>query len=91
MTTVDVVFRYGVPPTEAAALAISRMREVYGIRRVEFSEAEKTVRVEYDSTRLTESVVHQLLRRGGLDVTEKVAMYTFLPPPEPVVAAEVKP
>jgi copper chaperone CopZ len=91
MTTVDVVFRYGVPPTEAAALAIARMREVYGIRRVQFSEAEKTVRVEYDSTRLTESVVHQLLRRGGLDVIEKMVLYTVPPPPEPVAATEIKP
>ncbi len=91
MTTVDVVFRYGVPPTEAAALAISRMREVYGIRRVQFSEAEKTVRVEYDSTRLTESVVHQLLRRGGLDVIEKMMQYATPPPSEPVAATEIKP
>ena len=91
MTTVDVVFRYGVPPTEAAALAIARMREVYGIRLVQFNEAEKTVRVEYDSTRLTESVVHQLLRRGGLDVIEKMMLYAIPSPPEPVAATEIKP
>ncbi len=87
MTTVDVVYTYGAPPTEHAALGLARLREVYGIRRVEFREAEKTVRVEYDSTRLTEPVIHQLLRRGGLDVLERQQLYTIPPPPEPAPAA----
>lgn len=72
MTTIDVVYNYGAPPTEAAALGLSRLREIYGIRRVHFSGAEKTVCVEYDSTRLSESVILQLLRRGGLDVLSRV-------------------
>ena len=87
MTTVDVVYRYGAVPTEAAVLGIARLREVYGIRRVQFVELEKTVRVEYDSTRLTESVVGQLLRRGGLDITDRVAQFLPPAPPEPVAAA----
>ncbi len=87
MTTVDVVYKYGAQPTEPAALALARLREVYGIRRLEFREAEKTVRVEYDSTRLTEPVIQQLLRRGGLDVRERVQLYTIPPPPEPAPAA----
>ncbi len=87
MTTVDVLYRYGAAPSEAAVLGITRLREVYGIRRVDFREVEKTVRVEYDSTRLTEPVVQQLLRRGGLDITERVQLYTIPPPPEPVAAA----
>lgn len=84
MTQVDVVYRYEVPPSESAALAIAAVREVYGVRKIQFQESEKTVRVEYDSTRLTEAVIHQLLRRAGLDVVEKMQMYTL---PEPVVAA----
>jgi copper chaperone CopZ len=87
MTTVDVVYKYGAVPTEAAVLGITRLREVYGVRRVDFREAEKTIRVEYDSTRLTEPVIHQLLRRGGLDVVERVQLFTVPPPPEPVAAA----
>ena len=87
MTTVDVVYKYGAVPTESAALAIARLREVYGVRAVTFAEAEKTVRVEYDATRLTEPTIHQLLRRAGLDVVERVQLYTIPPPPEPVVAA----
>jgi hypothetical protein len=35
-------------------------------------EAEKTVRVEYDASRLTGAVIHQLLRRAGLDIAETV-------------------
>ena len=85
MTTVDVVYRYGAAPTEAAALGLARLREIYGIRQVQFREAERTVRVEYDSTRLSESVVHQLLRRGGLDVVEKLPLFVT-PPPAPAPA-----
>ena len=87
MTTVDVMYKYGAVPTDSAALAIARLREVYGVRLVEFREVEKTVRVEYDATRLTEPVIHQLLRRAGLDVIERVQLYTIPPPPEPVAAA----
>jgi len=84
MTQLDVMYRYGSAPTEAAMMALGRVREVYGIRHLQFDEAAKTVRVEYDATRLTEPIVHQLLRRSGLDVVERVSL---LPPqPEPVVA-----
>jgi TolB-like protein len=79
------MYRYGAAPSEAAMMALGRVREVYGIRHLQFDEAAKTVRVEYDATRLTEPIVHQLLRRSGLDVVERVSL---LPPqPEPVVAA----
>jgi hypothetical protein len=87
MTNVDVVYKYGAAPTESAALAIARLREVYGVRHLQFRELEKTVRVEYDATRLTEPVIHQLLRGAGLDIVERVQLYTIPPPPEPVVAA----
>lgn len=88
MTQLDVLYRYGVPPTEAAALAIARTREVYGVRRVEFNETEKTVRVEYDATRLNEAMIHQLLRRAGLDIVEKMPMFTA-PAEETVPVATV--
>jgi hypothetical protein len=87
MTQLDVLYRYGVPPTEAATLAIAKIREVYGVRRIELREAEKTVRIEYDATRLTEPVIHQLLRRAGLDIVETMPMFAPpLPEPEPVAA-----
>lgn len=84
MTQLDVMYRYGAAPSEASMMALGRVREVYGVRRVTFDEAAKTVRVEYDATRLTEAVVHQLLRRCGLELVERVSL---LPPqPEPVAA-----
>jgi hypothetical protein len=86
MTQLDVLYRYGVPPTEAGSLAMAKVREVYGVRRLEVNEAEKTVRVEYDASRLTEPVIHQLLRRAGLDIVEKMPMFITPPPPEPVAA-----
>ncbi len=80
MTQLDVLYRYHVPPTEAATMAIARLREVYGIRRLELRETEKTVRIEYDASRLTEPVIHQLLRRAGLDIVEEVPL---IAPPVP--------
>jgi len=86
MTQLDVMYRYLTPPTEPAAMALGRVREVYGVRRVVFNEADKTVRVEYDATRLTEAIIHQLLRRSGLDVVERVSLIPPQPAPEPVAA-----
>jgi hypothetical protein len=85
MTQLDVMYRYGATPGEAAMMALGRVREVYGVRKVTFDEAAKTVRVEYDATRLTEPIVHQLLRRSGLDIVERVSLIP--PQPEPEVAA----
>ena len=85
MTQLDVMYRYGAPPTEASMMALGRVREVYGIRRLAVDEAAKTVRVEYDATRLTEPIVHQLLRRSGLDITERLSLI----PPQPTPATAV--
>jgi hypothetical protein len=84
MTQLDVLYRYGVPPTESAMLAMAKVREVYGVRRMDLDEASKTVRVEYDASRLTEPVIHQLLRRAGLDIVETMPMFVTPPPPEAV-------
>ena len=82
MTQLDVLYRYGVPPREAAVLAMAKVREVYGVRRMDLDEANKTVRVEYDASRLNEAVIQQLLRRAGLDIVENVQMFT-VPVEEP--------
>jgi TolB-like protein len=87
MTQLDVLYRFGVPPTEAAMMALGRIREVYGIRALTFDQTARTVRVEYDATRLTEPIVHGLLRRSGLDVVERVSLTPPLPEPAPAAAA----
>lgn len=62
---------------------MAKVREVYGVRRMVLDETEKTVRLEYDASRLNEPVIHQLLRRAGLDIIEAIPMFTT-PTPEPV-------
>jgi hypothetical protein len=83
MTQLDVMYRYGVPPSESAMMALGRIREVYGIRALAFDESARTVRLEYDATRLTEPTVHGLLRRSGLDVVERVSLIPPQPEPAP--------
>ncbi len=74
MTAVEVVFKYQLPPTETVMRALDTLREVYGIRRIRFAEKERTIRVEYDATRLNEATVAALLRRTGLDLGEKLQL-----------------
>jgi len=74
MTTVDVAFRYGRQPGAAELRAIDALREVYGIKRVVFNEKESTVRVEFDASRMKEDTIAGLLRRAGIDLTEKLAL-----------------
>ncbi len=81
MTQLDVVYRYGIPPSEATMLAVAKVRDVYGIRRLDLREADRTIRVEYDASRLTEPIVHQFLRRAGLDIVEKVPLFAAPEPP----------
>ncbi len=74
MTAVEVLFRYGMPPGEAEMGALGQISDVYGIRRVRFNEEERTIRVEYDATRLNESTVEKLLRSAGFDIRERLAL-----------------
>ncbi len=74
MTYLDVVFSYGAIPGENELRAIDKMREVYGIRRVQFNAKERTVRVEFDASRLKQDAVARLLRNAGVDVREPVTL-----------------
>ncbi len=74
MTYLDVLFRYGATPGETELRAIDGMREVYGVRRVQFNERERTVRVEFDASRLKADAIAKLLRQAGVDVREQVAL-----------------
>jgi len=88
MTTVEVLYRYAAPPTEQVALALARMREVYGIRRLELDPRATTVRVEYDATRLNVSTVSKLLMNAGLQLAEALPL---IPPPAPEPEPTVAP
>lgn len=74
MTYLDVVFSYASQPGENELRAIDGMREVYGIRRVHFNEKDRTVRVEFDASRLKQDAVAKLLRQAGIDVREPVVL-----------------
>jgi hypothetical protein len=74
VTLLEVVYRYGATPGEAELRAIDNVREVYGIRRITFSEKDHTVRVEFDVSRLRETNVANLLRSAGLDLGEKLVL-----------------
>jgi hypothetical protein len=73
MTQLEVTYHYGATPGEAEMRAMENFREVYGIRKVTFTEKEKTVRIEFDASRLKEPVIAGLLRRAGIDVLAKIA------------------
>jgi hypothetical protein len=74
MTYLEVVYRYQTPPGEKELRAVDSVREVYGIQRVQFNETERTVRVLFDASRLTEDAVARLLRQAGLDLQEKLVL-----------------
>ncbi len=72
MTSLEVAYRYGAPPGEREMRAINGIREIYGLRRVQWDEKKRTIRIEYDASRLNEDTIASLLRRAGLDLQEKL-------------------
>jgi len=84
MTTVDITYRFAAPPTEQVAMALAHARDVYGIRQLNFDRQARTVRVEFDATRLNAAAVAKLLRNAGLEIEEDVPQ---LPDPAPPASA----
>jgi hypothetical protein len=74
MTTVEILFRYATPPTEAMTSALANMGQVYGVRRLRFDRAALTLGVEYDATRLNAAAVAKLVRQAGLEVVEELPL-----------------
>jgi hypothetical protein len=83
MTTVDILYSYTTPPTEHAILALAGAKDVYGIRRLSFDHAARTLRIEYDATRLTAAAVTRLVRQSGLEIAAELPL---IPPPAPELA-----
>jgi hypothetical protein len=73
MTTVEILLPYTTPPTEAVTFALATTKDVYGIRRLSFDRAARTLRVEYDATRLNAASVTKLVREAGLELAEALA------------------
>lgn len=74
MTYLDVVFNYGAIPGENELRAIDSMREVYGVRRIHFNEKDRTVRVEFDASRMKHDAVAKMLRQAGIDVRDQIVL-----------------
>jgi hypothetical protein len=73
MTILETTFHYGLQPDERALQALGRVRQVYGVRKTWLNERVKTIRVEYDASRLGEHDVAALLRAAGLMFIELAA------------------
>ncbi len=88
MTTVDILYRYATAPTDAVIFALASIREVYGVRRFRFDRTARTLRVEYDATRLNAATVTRLVRQTGLEVVEVLPLAPAAPQaPEPAKAS----
>jgi len=74
MTYLEAAYRYQTTPGENEMRAIDSLREVYGIQRIQFNEAERTVRVLFDATRMKADTVARLLRQAGINVQEQLAL-----------------
>lgn len=71
MTPIDTVFYYGSVPGELEIRALHEVREVYGIRQLVPNEKSRSIRVEYDASRLTENDVAALLREAGFSLCDR--------------------
>jgi hypothetical protein len=71
VTLMDVTFQYRVPPGEHQMSALGCLHEVYGVRKISFNEAKRTVKVEYDISRLAMDDIAALLRGAGLDIASQ--------------------
>lgn len=72
MTQLEVIYQYEMHPTESAMAALGTARQVYGIRHLHIDEGAKTIRLEYDATRLNAAEVYNLLRATGIDVQKEI-------------------
>jgi hypothetical protein len=87
MTTVDILYRYNTPLSDSVSFALASVRDVYGIRHLSLDQATRTVRVEFDATRLTPAAVTSIVRLTGLDIVEELPLIPPAPVPQPAPAA----
>jgi hypothetical protein len=87
MTTVEILYRYAAAPTEQVATALARARDVYGIRQLSFDRQARTLRIEFDATRLNPAAVTKLVRETGLEILEEPLQIAAPKPAAPVATA----
>jgi len=72
MTTVEAVFHYQGSLSAAHAQRLGESYTHLGIRKIAVNEAEHSIAIEYDATRMDRNGVASLLRRLGVPVAEQV-------------------
>jgi hypothetical protein len=87
MTTVEILLSYTTPPTENAVLALATTKDVYGIRHLVFDHTARTLRIEYDATRLNAAEVIKLVRLSGIEIDSELSLIPPQPEPQPAPAA----
>lgn len=80
MTTMEIVYRYAVPPDGTVAVALAGICDVYGIRGIKLDRAAGTLCVGYDASRLKAPAVTRLVRQAGLEIAEIVPLIPPQPP-----------
>jgi hypothetical protein len=79
MTLINVAFRFGAQPTEAQT-RLASVRDVYGIWRMSLDAEQRTLRIEYDASRVSEThdrwlapeCRNRLARESGADLSGAV-------------------
>ena len=66
MTTVVATFHYQRPLGVPQAQKLGESYTHLGVRKIVVNEAERTISVEYDATRMDQNGVAALLRRWGV-------------------------
>jgi hypothetical protein len=87
MTTVEILYRYTTQPGESVTFALAGTRDVYGIRRISIDSDARTLRVEFDATRLNAATVTKLVRLTGLEIAEELPLIPPTAQPAPASAA----
>ncbi|MGA3262969.1 MAG: hypothetical protein ABSC47_02865 [Terracidiphilus sp.] len=87
MTTVEILLSYATPPTEPVIIALASAQDVYGIRRLSFDHTARTLRLEYDATRLNAAGVTKLVRLAGLEIAGELPLIPPQTAPKPAPAA----
>lgn len=87
MTTMEIVYRYTSPPSDAVAVALAGICDVYGIRGIQFDHAARTLCVNYDASRLKAAAVTKLVRQAGLEIAEIVPLIPAHPAAPEATAA----
>jgi hypothetical protein len=72
MTLLEAHFRIQSPLTPKQMSDLAEFSNTYGLRRFTVDEAERTIRFEYDASRLRDTQVAHVLRMANIAVTERL-------------------